>query len=232
MAKHGKKYKASTDTYDREAVFPLAGAVEMLKEMKRSAFDETVDLAFRLGIDPRQSDQNVRGAMALPHGTGKVQRIVVIASGEAADAAREAGADEVGMDDLLERIKGGWLEFDTMIATSDSMGEVRKLGKLLGPRGLMPNPKTGTITDDTAATVKAAKAGRIEYRNDKGGCIHVPIGKASFEDEALVENGRSVGHQLYRVRPPSAKGTYMISCTISLSMSPGIKVDPREFGKA
>jgi large subunit ribosomal protein L1 len=195
--------------------------------MKGCAFDETVELTFRLGVDPRQSDQIVRGVVDLPNGTGKTTRVVVIAEGEAAEEAREAGADYVGGDELVERIKGGWLDFDLMIATSAAMRSVRPLGRVLGPRGLMPNPKTGTVTDTPGEAVRGAKAGRAEYRADRGGCVHVPIGKRSFTVEALLENAMSVIQGVMRARPAAAKGTYVLGVTVCSTMSPGVKVDTK-----
>ena len=203
-----------------------------LKKMPACKFDESVEVACRLGVDTRQSDQVVRGAVSLPHGTGKSLRVVVIASGDAAQAAQAAGADIVGYEELLERIKGGWLEFDIMIATPAAMQKVRTLGKVLGPRGLMPNPKTGTVTDDTAAAVKEAKAGRVEYRADKGGCVHVPVGKLSFPADKLAENAMTVLHAIMRARPSTTKGSYLLSATASSTMSPGVHLDIRELVKA
>jgi large subunit ribosomal protein L1 len=207
-------------------------AVKILKEMPTAKFDETVEISFKLGIDPRQSDQIVRGAMVLPHGTGKSVRVVVIADGDAARQAAEAGADAVGYEELLDRMKNGWLDFDVVIATPDAMKGVRQLGRVLGPRGLMPNPKTGTVTDDTAGAVRAAKAGRIEYRCDRGGCVHVPVGKVSFAAEALVENASAVIQQILRARPATAKGNYLQALTLSATMSPGVRVDVKTLVKA
>ena len=227
-----KTYKAQSETYDVEQSYSLADAIGILQKMPHVKFDETVELAIRLGIDTRQSDQNVRGALSLPHGTGKQVTVVVIASDEAAEAAREAGADHVGFEDILEKVKDGWLDFDTMIATPAAMQKVRTLGRVLGPRGLMPNPKTGTVTDDTAAAVQQAKAGRVEFRADKGGCAHVAVGKLSFEPVALVENASTVIQALVRARPPTAKGTYLLSCSICSTMSPSVKLDAKQFSKA
>ncbi len=229
MSKRGKKYREQLAAIDSTRLYTLEEAVNVLKSIPHAGFDETVELHFKLGIDPRQSDQNLRGAISLPHGTGKTVRVVVIADGEAAEAARAAGADEVGFEELIERIKNGWLEFDSLIATPAAMPKLRPLGRLLGPRGLMPNPKTGTVTDDPAAAVKAAKAGRVEYRNDRGGALHVPVGKISFEPSALIENAKTVIDTVQRVKPPSAKGTYLVSVTICTTMSPGIKLDPRQL---
>ncbi len=227
--KKSKLYRARLETFDRQKKYPLDEAVAVLKGMPPAKFDETVELAFRLGVDPRQSDQVVRGAMVLPRGVGKTVRVVVIASGDAAQAAQDAGADEVGFEELLERISGGWLEFDVLIATPAAMGQVRRLGRLLGPRGLMPNPKTGTVTDDPAQAVKESKAGRVEYRTDRGGCIHVPIGKASFENDALIENALAVSQALARARPAASKGTYMLAAAMCSTMSPGIPLDVRDL---
>jgi len=227
-----KFYRSRLKNLDRQKLYSVAESLEILKSMPAPKFDETVELAFKLGIDPRKSDQIVRGAMVLPNGTGKQTTVAVAADGDAAQQAKDAGADIVGLEDLLEKIKGGWLDFDVLIATPDAMKKVRTLGRVLGPRGLMPNPKTGTVTNDTAAAVQQAKAGRIEYRADRTGCIHVPIGKVSFSPEKLEENAMAVVRTVERARPPVAKGVYMLSVTICSTMSPGIKVDPRSFAKA
>ena len=192
-------------------------------------FDETVDLAFNLGIDPRQSDQMVRGTLKLPHGTGKKVKVIVIATDTAAEEALSAGADEVGFEELLEKVKGGWLDFDTMIATPAAMQKVRTLGKVLGPRGLMPNPKTGTVTDNPAGAVLDVKAGKVEFRADRTGCVHVPVGKLSFKENALSENSTAVIQAILRAKPASSKGIYLLSCTMSATMSPGIKISTREI---
>jgi large subunit ribosomal protein L1 len=217
---------------DRQSRYALAEAVKLLKGMPVPKFDETVEIAFRLGIDPRQSDQVVRGAIVLPKGTGKKVRVAVIAEGDSAQKARDAGADVVGFEDLLERIKGGWLEFDVLIATPDAMRVVRTLGRILGPRGLMPNPKTGTVTDNTGTAVQEAKGGRVEYRCDRAGCVHMPIGKVSFTPEDLVENAEVATHTVLRARPATAKGTYVLSATLSATMSPGIRLDLKDMVKA
>lgn len=230
--KHSKLYRARLAKVDRSKYYSFDEAVAILKSMPTTKFDETVELSFRLGIDPRQSDQIVRGATVLPRGIGKSQRVVVIADGEAAQNAKEAGADEVGYEELIQRIKGGWLDFDVMIATPAAMKEVRTLGRVLGPRGLMPNPKTGTVTDDTAKAVKEAKAGRVEYRCDRGGCVQMPIGKFSFDAEALLENLDSAVGTILRARPAAAKGNYMLSITLSSTMSPGIRLDVKTATKA
>jgi large subunit ribosomal protein L1 len=229
--KHGKLYRAQRETFDRVKLYSLDEAAKILKAMPHHKFDESVEVAVRLGIDTRQSDQTVRGAISLPHGSGKKVRVVVIAADEAAKAAHDAGADHVGYEELLEKIKGGWLDFDVMIATPAVMGKVRGLGRVLGPRGLMPNPKTGTVTDDTATAVREAKGGRVEYRADKGGCAHVVVGKLSFAPEALAGNIQAVMQALSRSRPAGAKGAYLLTCTLSSTMSPGIKLEPRQFVK-
>jgi len=230
MGKPGKRYKAQQELFDRASFYELGDAFDILQKMPKTKFDETVDVVFRLGIDPRQTDQAIRGAVALPHGTGKTLRVVVVADGPAADIAREAGADEVGFEELLERIKGGWLDFDVMIATPTAMQKVRTLGRVLGPRGLMPNPKTGTVSDTPGEAVKEAKAGRVEYRTDKSGIVHVPVGKISFERQALIENTELIIGILQRARPPSTKGAYMLSCTVSSTMSPGVRINTRALG--
>ena len=232
MRKRSKLYKARLAAIDTQKTYPIAEGMSAIKKMPACKFDETVEIACRLGVDTKQSDQVVRGAVSLPHGTGKSMRVVVIASGDAATAAQAAGADHVGFEELLERIKGGWLDFDIMIATPAAMQKVRTLGKVLGPRGLMPNPKTGTVTDDTAQAVKEAKAGRVEYRADKGGCVHVPVGKLSFPAEKLADNAMAVLHALMRARPATAKGVYLLSATASSTRSPGVRLDIREVVKA
>lgn len=230
--KRSKLYRSRLGLFDRTVFYSLEEGMALLKKMPTTKFDETVEMSFRLGIDPRQSDQIVRGAMVLPQGTGKKQTVVVIAEGEFAQRAKDAGADEVGYEELLQRIKGGWLEFDVLIATPSAMKEVRTLGRVLGPRGLMPNPKTGTVTEDTAAAVKDAKAGRIEYRCDRAGVVNVPIGKLSFSAEALLENGEAVLSAILRARPSAAKGIYLQSWTLSSTMSPGIRLDAKVAAKA
>ena len=232
MRKRSKLYRARLAAIDSQKAYSVAEGMAALKKMPACKFDESVEVACRLGVDTRQSDQVVRGAVSLPHGTGKSLRVVVIASGDAAEAAQAAGADIVGYEELLERIKGGWLEFDIMIATPAAMQKVRTLGKVLGPRGLMPNPKTGTVTDDTASAVKEAKAGRVEYRADKGGCVHVPVGKLSFPAENLAANAMAVLHAIMRARPATTKGSYLLSATASSTMSPGVHLDIRELVKA
>ncbi len=227
----GKRYAAQAEKIERNRSYSLTEAVEMIKSLEGAKFDETVELAFNLGIDPRQSDQNLRGAIVLPQGTGKEQRVAVVATGDAATAAREAGADFVGYEDLIEKIKGGWLDFDVLVATPAAMKDLRSLGRVLGPRGLMPNPKTGTLTEDTAAAVRESKAGRVEYRNDRGGCLHVPVGKRSFESEALLENAQAVIQQVVRSRPAGVKGSFLLGLAMSSTMSPAVKIDPKSVIK-
>lgn len=231
MSKKSKLYRSQVEKFDRLNHYPLKEAFEILKSMPHVKFDETVEIAFKLGVDPRQSDQNVRGAIPLPKGTGKKVTVAVIASEGAAEEAKQAGAEHVGFEDLIDKIKEGWLEFDVLIATPDAMPKVRPLGRVLGPRGLMPNPKTGTVTDQVGSAVNEAKAGRVEFRTDKGACIHVPVGKLSFSVDDLNENSAAVIGALQRARPVSSKGTYMQSCTVSSTMSPGIKIDSKEFAK-
>jgi large subunit ribosomal protein L1 len=228
MAQHGKKYKGVASKVDAEAQYTLEGALKFLKENQTTKFDSTAEIAFRLGVDPTKSDQAVRGTVVLPNGTGKTVTVLVFASGPAADAAREAGAEFVGYEDLLEKVKGGFTGFDVAIATPDAMKEVRKLGKVLGPRGLMPNPKTGTVSDDTASAVKACKAGRVEFRMDRHGNVSVPFGKMSFDVAALSGNAKAVIDALNAARPAAAKGIYIKRATVSSTMGPGLRLDPRE----
>lgn len=229
--KRSKLYKSRMAAYDRGLAYSLEDALGLLKSMPKTKFDESVDVAFKLGIDTRQSDQNVRGAVTLPNGTGKNIKVVVVADGDAAEAAQKAGADEVGSSELIEKIKGGWTDFDVLIATPAAMKDVRTLGRVLGPRGLMPNPKTGTVTDDTAKAVSESKAGRVEFRADKGGATHMPLGKVSFEVSKLVENAETAINAILKARPASTKGNYMLSCTISATMSPGVKIDLKDIVK-
>ena len=226
MAQHGKKYKESLGKVDREQLYGVADAVELVKSLASAKFDETVELAVRLGVDPRKADQIVRGTLSLPEGTGRTNRVAVFAAGEAAAEAREAGADVVGADDLVAQINGGFLDFDVAIATPDLMGQVGALGRVLGPRGLMPNPKTGTVTADVGKAVTEFKGGRVEYRTDKVGNIHIRVGKASFSRDQLVKNIRAVIDELQRAKPPAAKGRYFLSVTVSTTMSPGVHIDP------
>ena len=222
----GKKYTAALERFDRQHLYPPAEAVDLVKQMASASFDETVELAVRLGVDPRKADQIVRGTLSLPSGTGRTARVVAFAAGEAAAEARAAGADEVGADDLVARVEGGFLDFDVAIATPDLMGQVGKLGRVLGPRGLMPNPKTGTVTTDVGKAVTEFKGGRVEYRTDKVGNIHVRVGKVSFSSDALLQNVHAVMEELVRAKPAAAKGRYLRAVTLSSTMGPGVRVDP------
>ncbi len=225
-----KRYRKASELVDATKVYPLKSAVEVLTKFPKAKFNETIDLAFRLGVDPKQSDQMVRGTVPLPHGSGKTVRVLVFAkSGPAADAARAAGAEYVGYEDMIKKCQEGWADFDVAVATPEAMGEVRKLGKVLGPRGLMPNPKTGTVTDDTAKAVKEVKAGRVEFKIDKAGNVHVPVGKASFNAAQIEENARSVIDAVIKARPASVKGVYVQSCTLSATLSPPVRLDLKEF---
>src|SRR3982750_2765800 len=224
-----KRYRAAAQQVDRAKNYSLADSVATLKKFSPTKFDQTVTLSFHLGVDPKQSDQMVRGTCPLPHGSGKQVRVLVFAEGEAATAARNAGAEFVGFKDMVQKCQEGFQDFDVAIATPAAMAEVRKLGKVLGPRGLMPNPKTGTVTDDTAKAVQEVKAGRVEFKLDKNGNVAVPVGKFSFEETALVENGNAVIEAIVKSRPPSAKGRYLEGVTISATMSPGVQIDPAPY---
>src|SRR5690348_669633 len=225
-----KRYKKAQEQVDGKKAYPLKSAVEVLVKFPKAKFNETVELAFRLGVDPKQSDQMVRGTVPLPHGSGKTVKVLVFARpGNAADAAKAAGAEYVGFDDMIKKCVEGWNDFDIAIATPEAMIEVRKLGKVLGPRGLMPNPKTGTVTDDTARAVKEVKAGRVEFKIDKAGNVHVPVGKLSFAASQIEENARAVIDAVVKARPNSVKGLYIQSCTISATMSPPVRLDIKEF---
>ncbi len=228
MAKHGKRYRGNADKVAAGKVYTLEEAVDFIQANPGAKFDETLELAFRLGIDFKKSEQMVRGTVTLPHGTGKKVRVLVFANGPAADAARAAGADAVGFEDMVAKIQGGWVDFDVAIATVDAMKEVRKLGKFLGPRGLMPNPKTGTVTNDVAAAVKQFKAGRLEFRMDRHGNLMVPFGKRSFEKAHLVENANSLMEAVQAARPPTAKGVFIKRCVVSSTMGVGLPVQVRE----
>ena len=228
MAK-GKKFQDAARKYDRDAIHEASDAVALMGQLKTANFDESVDVVFRLGVDPRKADQMVRGTVALPAGTGGVVRIAVFAQGDAVDAAREAGADFVGADDLAEQVQGGMLDFDVAIATPDMMPVVGKLGRVLGPRGLMPNPKTGTVTPDVAKAVGEFKGGRVEYRADRNANVAVPIGKVSFSSEDLMTNLNAVMDELERAKPASAKGRYVKKVGVSSTMGPGVKVEPAAF---
>jgi large subunit ribosomal protein L1 len=223
----GKKYRESAAQFDRQHLYTPAEAVDLIKSSAKASFDETVELAVRLGVDPRKADQIVRGTLSLPAGTGRTARVAVFAAGEKATEARAAGADVVGADDLVARVANdGFLDFDVAIATPDLMGQVGTLGRVLGPRGLMPNPKTGTVTDDVERAVIEFKGGRVEYRTDKVGNIHLRIGKASFDRAQLLENLHAVMEEIYRAKPASSKGRYVKAVTLSSTMGPGIHIDP------
>ena len=224
--KHGKNYTNALAHVDREELLTISEALDKVKTLATAKFDETVELAIRLGVDPRKAEQIVRGTISLPAGTGKTNRIAVFAAGEAAQAARDAGADVVGAEDLVAKVAGGFLEFDVAIATPDLMGQVGGLGRVLGPRGLMPNPKTGTVTMDVAKAVTEFKGGRVEYRTDKIGNVQLRVGKVSFSREDLVRNVQAVIDEIVRVKPSSAKGRYLMSVTVSSTMGPGVKIDP------
>lgn len=225
VGRHGKKYSDALKKIEPGKMYKVDEAFALLPEVAFAKFDETVDVAFSLGVDPKHADQMVRGAMVLPHGTGKSCRVVVLTKGEKAKEAEAAGADFVGSDDLIEKIQGGWLEFDKMIATPDMMVAISKVGKILGPRGLMPNPKLGTVTLDVAKAVKEQKLGKIEYRTEKAGIVHVAIGKKSFGAQKLRENFNALATTIIRAKPPTSKGNYLKSVTLSTTMSPGIILD-------
>lgn len=227
----GKKYTISLAKVDRARRYKLEDALALLDQVKFSKWDETVDIALRLGVDPKLGDQMVRGVAALPHGLGKKVRVIVFAKGEKQKEAKEAGADEVGAEDLIEKIEKGWLEFDKAIATPDIMGLVSRLGKVLGPRGLMPNPKLGTVTFEVAKAIVSVKAGQVEYKVDKGGNVHAPVGKASFGSQKLKDNITTLMDSIIRAKPSTAKGVYLRSVTLSTTMSPGIKLDTNELMK-
>ncbi len=224
--KLGKRFKKISEDKAKLAAPTLESAVSFVKKNATAKFDETIEAAVRLGVDPKHADQMVRGTVVLPHGTGKTMRVVVIAKGEKVKEAQDAGADEAGADDLIAKIREGWTAFDRVVATPDMMGEVSKLGKILGPRGLMPNPKVGTVTFDIAQAVREAKAGKVEFRVDKAGNLHAPLGKASFSEEQLLANTNAFLAEIVRLRPPAAKGHYVRSITLSSTMGTGIKIDP------
>ncbi len=227
MKKHGKKYRGILEKVEKK-LYTLQEAIDFIKSNAYVKFDETMELAFRLGVDYSKSDQMVRGTVSLPHGTGKKIRVIVFATGSHADEAKQAGADEVGFEDLIAKIQKGWLDFDVAIATVEAMKEVRKLGKFLGPRGLMPNPKTGTVTDDIAAAVKQFKAGRLEFRMDRHGNLSVPFGKRSFDSAKLLENAKAVINSVLAARPPTAKGIYIKKCVLSSTMGVGLPIQLKE----
>jgi large subunit ribosomal protein L1 len=225
MGANGKSYRAVLAKVDRNQRYLLEDSLRLVKETARAKFDETVEMAVRLGVDPRQADQNVRGTVTLPHGMGKTVRVLAFAKGEKEKEAQEAGADFVGGDDLIKKISEGWFDFDRAVATPDMMAVVGRIGKLLGPRGLMPNPKTGTVTVDIGRAIKEIKAGKLDFRVDKAGIVHVPVGKASFAAEQLIDNAKAVLMSILRAKPASAKGNYVRGVTITTTMGPGIKID-------
>jgi large subunit ribosomal protein L1 len=225
----GKKYRAAVEQIDRSKQYSVAEAVELTKKIAYAKFDETVEMDMWLGVDPRKADQMVRGTVILPHGLGKSKRVVVIASADKFTEAKDAGADEVGGDDIVARIKEGWLDFDALIATPDMMRAVGQLGKILGPRGLMPNPKTGTVTNEVGRAVTETKAGKIEFRVDKTGVVHAPVGKVSFDQQKLAENAKALIDAIMRAKPQTAKGKYVKNATMSSTMGPGIKLNTAEF---
>jgi large subunit ribosomal protein L1 len=226
-----KTYRAVADTFDVDELYAPLDAIKIAKAGSKKKFNETVDVAMRLGVDPRKADQMVRGTVLLPHGTGKTARVLAFATGDKAEAAREAGADHVGADDMVERVAGGWLDFDAVVATPDMMGKVGRLGRVLGPRGLMPNPKTGTVTPDVAKAVSDIKGGKIEFRVDRHANLHFIIGKASFTEQQLGENYAAALDEVQRLKPASSKGRYLRKVTMSTTMGPGIPVDPGKIRK-
>ncbi|NPA94856.1 MAG: 50S ribosomal protein L1 [Thermodesulfobacteria bacterium] len=229
MVKRGKKYQKARELIDSTKKYTLDEAIEKVLATHYANFDESVDVAINLGVDPRKADQNIRGSVALPHGTGKTVRVLAIAKGEKAKEAQEAGADYVGAEDVIEKIKEGWLDFDKVVATPDMMGQVGKIGRILGPRGLMPNAKTGTVTFDIGKAVKDIKGGKVDFRVDRAGVVHIPIGRVSFGPEKLKENFAAVAETILRMKPASAKGTYVKGVALSATMGPGVKLDPSEM---
>ena len=227
-----KTYRAAAESFDKNELYAPLTAIKIAKDTSKKKFDETVDVVMRLGVDPRKADQMVRGTVNLPHGTGKTARVLVFANAEKADAAREAGADVVGGDELIEKVSGGWLDFDAVVATPDMMGKVGRLGRVLGPRGLMPNPKTGTVTNDVGKAVSDIKGGKIEYRVDRQANLHIVIGKTSFSEEALLDNYAAALDDVMRAKPSTAKGRYLKKVAMSTTMGPGIPVDPTKSRKA
>ncbi|WRM23515.1 50S ribosomal protein L1 [Lacticaseibacillus rhamnosus] len=229
MAKKGKKYLEAAKAVDATKQYTPEEAVNLLKKIDFAKFDETVEVAYRLNVDPKQADQQIRGAVVLPNGTGKTSKVIVFAQGDQAKAAEDAGADIVGAEDLVQKIQDGWLDFDVAVATPPMMAQVGRLGRILGPKGLMPNPKTGTVTMDTAKAVNDIKAGQVAYRVDKAGIIHAPIGKKSFDADKLLENFKAMNDIVLKARPASTKGIYIKSLTLTSTMAPGIKVNPIDF---
>ncbi|MGI6672955.1 MAG: 50S ribosomal protein L1 [Limnochordia bacterium] len=232
MAKRGKRYQEVAKLVDRQKFYSPAEAIALVKKCATAKFDETVEVAFKLGVDPRHADQQVRGTVVLPNGTGRTVRVLVFAKGEKAEEARQAGADFVGAEDLVEKIQGGWTDFDVAIATPDMMGMVGKLGRILGPRGLMPNPRTGTVTMDVAKAVQDSKAGKVEFRVNKEAGMHVPIGKVSFSDQQLYENFVALMDAVVKARPAAAKGTFIRKVHLSSTMGPGVRLNPQEAATA
>lgn len=226
MPTHGKNYRSMAEAIDSQKLYDPSEALSLVKSLSKAKFDETVEVSIRLGVDPRHADQQIRGAVVLPHGTGRTVRVAVFAKGEKAKEAEDGGADVVGAEDLIERITKGWIEFDVAVATPDMMGAVGKLGRILGPKGLMPNPKTGTVTFDVAKAIKEIKAGKVEYRVDKTGIVHVPLGKVSFDAPKLVENFKTLFDVIVKAKPATAKGTYIKSVVVSSTMGPGVKINP------
>lgn len=231
MKKRGKKYEAAAKLVDRSKAYDAKEAVALAKQTATANFDETIEVSFRLGVDPKHADQNIRGAVVLPHGTGKTQRVLVFAKGEKVKEAEAAGADFIGDQDTIAKINEGWFDFDVIVATPDMMAEVGKLGRVLGPKGLMPNPKTGTVTFEVEKAVNEIKAGKVEFRVDKSANLHVPIGKASFSDEQLIENLETIIETVIRVKPQTAKGKYLRNISIASTMGPGIRIDASAYGK-
>ena len=229
MKKRGKNYQEAEKLIDRTKQYNIAEAVTLLKEASKAKFDETVEIAYRLGVDPKKADENIRGAVVLPHGTGKTQRVLVFAKGDKIKEAEEAGADYIGDADVIQKINDGWFDFDVVVATPDMMAEVGKLGRVLGPKGLMPNPKTGTVTFEVEKAVNDIKAGKVEYRVDKSSNLHVPIGKVSFEDEKLVENFATMMDTIVKAKPQASKGVYVRNVTLASTMGPGIKIDVSSY---
>jgi large subunit ribosomal protein L1 len=232
MGQHGKRYTDARKEVDREVALDPVEAIELIKKQASAKFDETIEAAVKLGIEVKHADQMVRGAVVLPHGTGKTRRVLVFAKGDKAAEAEAAGADVVGAEDVVTKIQGGWLEFDVAVATPDMMALVGRLGRVLGPKGMMPNPKTGTVTNDVANAVREIKAGKIEYRAEKAGIIHAPIGKASFETEALIKNLETLVDALVRAKPAAAKGQYLRSIAVTSTMGVGVKINPQRMGGA
>ncbi|MBO1005169.1 50S ribosomal protein L1 [Pseudogracilibacillus auburnensis] len=229
MKKRGKKYQEAAKLVDRTKQYDIAEAIALLKETAKAKFDETVEVAFRLGVDPKKADENIRGAVVLPHGTGRTQRVLVFAKGEKAKEAEAAGADFIGDQEIINKINEGWFDFDVIVATPDMMAEVGKLGRILGPKGLMPNPKTGTVTFEVEKAVNEIKAGKVEYRVDKASNLHVPIGKISFDNEKLIDNFNTIIDTIIKVKPQSSKGTYLRNVSVTSTMGPGIRIDSSSY---